>query len=592
MTVQDVLLHYERRFSEAQAGIAQARLHSASAVYVLAIATAFLLILGVYAIRNQISLWWPSASVPVAAVSARFYRKRRQAALAMARVKRLCEHAIERVHGKWIGDGVSGDEFDHPDHPFARDLDIFGRGSLFELLCTVRSGVGKRGLAGYLTNLPRPDETLARQRAVAELRHQTALREKIALLGSFEFSDSNPATFDEWLDAPPVAFHPALRVAIFISSLLLASLFLACFAGPLTWIQAMPWIAPLIAFHCTAGGMLRGRVVPMIDAARSVAVETALLREGLGLLEEQRFESAKLLNLSNKSGGASQSLRKLERLLNALSERRKEWFYYPFLFLMIGTQLCMAMEQWRTHNRSALRAWLDAWAEFEALNALACYAYENPDATTPELCESELRFSAHALAHPLLPREAAVPNDIDLNDESRFYIVSGSNMSGKSTLLRAIGLNLVLARVGAPVRAAAFRVSSLAVCASISIVDSLLNGKSKFMAEIDRIRRAIDLSAQQPVLFLIDEILSGTNSRDRRVASEAILRTLVDRGAIGALSTHDLALTEIAADLGGVNVNMGSRSNGGPLDFDYRLKPGVTTETNALAIARMAGVPI
>jgi DNA mismatch repair ATPase MutS len=168
-------------------------------------------------------------------------------------------------------------------------------------------------------------------------------------------------------------------------------------------------------------------------------------------------------------------------------------------------------------------------------------------------------------------------------------------MSGKSTFLRAIGLNAVLAFAGAPVRAHALRLSGLSIVASMSLVDSLLNGKSKFMAEVDRLRQAIESAAQdRPVLFLVDEIFSGTNSRDRRIAAESVVRTLVNRGAIGALSTHDLALTEIASTEGmcGVNVHMGSRDERDPMDFDYRLKPGITQEANALAIARMAGVPV
>lgn len=224
------------------------------------------------------------------------------------------------------------------------------------------------------------------------------------------------------------------------------------------------------------------------------------------------------------------------------------------------------------------------------LNSLAAYGYENPENAFPELDDKPASFEARELGHPLLPRSSCVRNDIHLTGVSRFYIVSGSNMSGKSTLLRAIGLNAVLAFAGAPVRASALRLSGLSIFASLSIVDSLLNGKSKFLAEVDRLRQAIESDdPNRPVLFLVDEIFGGTNSRDRRIAAEAVVRTLVNRGAIGALSTHDLALTEMA---GAVNVHMGSRSGTDPMDFDYLLKPGVTKESNALAIARLAGVPV
>jgi DNA mismatch repair ATPase MutS len=255
-----------------------------------------------------------------------------------------------------------------------------------------------------------------------------------------------------------------------------------------------------------------------------------------------------------------------------------------------GTQLCMAVERWQRNHGPALRTWLEAWAEFEALNALAAYAYENPENCFPELTDGPAYLEANDLGHPLLPRGSCVTNNVELTPQSPFYIVSGSNMSGKSTLLRAMGLNAVLAFAGAPVRARAVRLSGLSIFASLSIVDSLLNGKSKFLAEVDRLRQAIESDVPgRPVLFLVDEILAGTNSRDRRIAAEAVVRTLVTQGAIGALSTHDLALTEIP---GAVNVHMGSRTDGDPMDFDYRLKPGVTTESNALAIARMAGVPV
>jgi DNA mismatch repair ATPase MutS len=241
-----------------------------------------------------------------------------------------------------------------------------------------------------------------------------------------------------------------------------------------------------------------------------------------------------------------------------------------------------------------MKVWLRSWAEFEALNSLAAYTHENPENGFPEVTQGDANFEAQDLGHPLLQRADCVVNDVELNRKTRFYVISGSNMSGKSTLLRAIGVNAVLASAGAPVRASALRMSRLSVCASMSVVDSLMNAKSRFLAEVDRLRQTIDAATNRPVLFLVDEIFSGTNSRDRRIAAEAVLRTLVDRGAIGALSTHDLALAEIPAEAEqvGINVHMGARDGGGPMDFDYRLKTGVTTESNALAIARMAGVPV
>ncbi len=380
-----------------------------------------------------------------------------------------------------------------------------------------------------------------------------------------------------------------------VTSSIVGILLLAGISAAFPWSSIAPWIAPLLLFHAVVGLAFRRRVNRMVERLRPVSFETRVLREGLELMERTQWESDKLNQLASRVQKASASVRKLQRLLNALNERNKEWFYYPSLTLLLGTQLCMAVEHWRDEHGAALKTWLDAWGEFEALNALAGYAQENPANTFPEFLEGdEARFEAQALGHPLLPEEVCVANDVSFNARSRFYVISGSNMSGKSTLLRAMGLNAVLAAAGASVRARALRLSRLSVCASLSVVDSLLQGKSKFLAEVDRLRQTITTAEGASVLFLIDEILSGTNSPDRRLATEAVVRTLIERGAIGALSTHDLALGEIAesAGLHGVNVHMGSRDGSDPLDFDYRLKPGVTRESNALAIARMAGVPV
>jgi hypothetical protein len=379
------------------------------------------------------------------------------------------------------------------------------------------------------------------------------------------------------------------------TSALLAGIVVTGLLGIIPWANVAIWISPLIVLHTAFGLFFRRRVNGMLGWLRPVSAETRLLREGLALLEGQQFGSLKLRRLAEQVRSGAATIRKLERLLNALDQRDKDWFYGPSRVLLVGTQLCMAIENWRREHGDALKIWVQSWAEFEVVNALAAYGYENPDNTFPEFSDGRACFEANDLGHPLLPHASCVVNDVALSREFPFYVISGSNMSGKSTLLRAIGLNVVLAFAGAPVRARKLQLSGLSMFASISILDSLLNGKSKFMAEVDRLRQAIETAVEdRSVLFLVDEIFSGTNSRDRRIAAEAVVRALVNRGAIGALSTHDLALTEIATSEGmyGVNMHMGSRDERDPMDFDYRLKPGVTQEANALAIARMAGVPV
>jgi MutS domain V len=591
VTIQDVVAQYEGRILELQSAIAQLRWPHALAAGVLAIALGLFLLLSLYAFRGQLSFLWASLPILAAAASARRLRKFRRSQSRLWRLKRFYERALQRLNGSWARSGFTGEEFNPPEHVYTADLGVFGEGSLFELLCIARTSIGRRGLANYLLNAPAVNETLLRQEAVRELRGRTDLREKVATLGEFEFLESQPATFDDWLNSAPLSFPGALPPIAAVTSALLAGIVVAGLLGVMPWASVAIWILPLAAFHSAVGLIFRSRVNSMADGLRPLSLETRVLREGLQLLEAEQFQSAKLRQISEQVRNGSRSIQKLERLLRALELRNKDvWFYGPSLALLAGTQLCMAVEHWRRKHGESLRAWLAGWAEFEALNALAAYGYENPDHTFPELAENEACFAALDLGHPLLPQASCVANDIQLSHESPFYIVSGSNMSGKSTLLRAIGLNAVLAFAGAPVRARALRLSGLSIFASLSIVDSLLNGKSKFLAEVDRLRQAIQSAVpNRPVLFLVDEIFSGTNSRDRRIAAEAVVRTLVQRGAIGALSTHDLALTEIA---GAVNVHMGSRAEGDPMDFDYRLKPGVTTESNALAIARLAGVPV
>jgi DNA mismatch repair ATPase MutS len=343
-------------------------------------------------------------------------------------------------------------------------------------------------------------------------------------------------------------------------------------------------------------GYFRKRTTELNQASSRIGMEVCVVREGIELISALTFHSAKLLEIQTtlSESNAASALRLLERLTNSIAECDKPYFDLPSQALIVRTQLCFAIEEWKSRHAEHLTRWLDAWAEFEVLAALSGYASEHPVDAFPQFQERRPTFVAHDLGHPLIPSQSCVRNHVSLDSSNRFYLISGSNMAGKSTLLRAIGLNAILAQCGAPVRAASLTLTKLEVFASLSLVDSLQDGRSKFLAEVDRVRQALERARSAPVLFLIDEILSGTNSKDRRLASESILRALLENGAIGALSTHDLALTEIAELDGfiGSNVHMGSRSKDDPMDFDYLLKPGVTTETNARAIVAMMGIPI
>lgn len=595
MLIDGVLLSYQDRLQQLQAGLAQLQSRQFVTALLLGLSLALFLALAFATASRR----YAPLPLPVAAVCFRRRKRQLAARLTLARLREFYTRGIARLENRWAGEGDSGEEYLAEGHVYARDLNLFGRGSLFERLSIARTEIGRRKLASYLQDQNRSAaEAAARQSAVRELSGVTALREQTATLG-LDFQQSSSATFSEWLERAPVHFASWMRWLALLFSLSALAMLLAAWFVPLPLLAQIA--VPLLACQATFGWTLRRHVIAVIENSRVVLVEIGLIRAGLTLLTRQNFQSPKLRGLVETivAGNACRELRRLERYLNILNERNKEWFYGPSLLFLVGSQCALGVEAWRIRNGSALSLWIDAWGEFEALNALACYAHENPDDVFPEFETSggAAVFDAEGLGHPLLPAGVCVRNDVRLDRaNTQVLIISGSNMAGKSTLLRSVGVASVLAAAGAPVRAQRLKLSLFSTCASLSIQDAIGEGKSKFLAEVERLREAIRLARDQaPSLFLIDEIFSGTNSRDRRIAAEAVVRTLTEAGAVGAISTHDLALTEIAdlEGIRGVNVHMGSRAGSSdPLDFDYLLKPGITRETNALAIARLAGVPV
>ncbi len=263
--------------------------------------------------------------------------------------------------------------------------------------------------------------------------------------------------------------------------------------------------------------------------------------------------------------------------------------------LMYSVQVAFAAERWRHEHGQAVRRWLHAVGEIEALLSLATYSYEHPGDPFPEFTNEAASIEAEQIGHPLIADARCVRNHVTIASDTRVLLVSGSNMSGKSTLMRAIGINTVLAMAGGAVRAQNMRLSPLSVAASIRINDSLQEGSSRFYAEITRLRQIFDLAdGPVPLLFLLDEVLQGTNSSDRRIGAEGIVRALVDRGAIGLVSTHDLALTEIGAALNGRlrNVHFQDEIENGRMKFDYKLREGIVTKSNGLELMRSIGLKV
>ncbi len=427
-----------------------------------------------------------------------------------------------------------------------------------------------------------------------ELAPQAQLREWLALAGAYAFHECDPNTLRNWLRAPGFKAGMIPRVFLFLSSVCVLVLGILALVGFLPWHFVFPYLLPPLVAQSLFGLAFMQRVRPVLNRIATLAGEITVLKDGLALMSRHRFASEKLIGLAASiSPEAVSQMKALQRLAVACEQRRKDVIFQFSLFLCFGTQLALAIECWRARYGAELAVWLTVFAEFDALNAIACYTHEHPDYTFPEFVEDAVLFHAENLGDPLLPIHACVLNHLHLDRELAFCLVSGSNMAGKSTWLRAVGLAAVLAAAGAPLRATRARMSLFSVCASISIVDSLVAGKSKFLAEVERLRITIHTALHQPpVLFLIDEILSGTNSADRREVAESVLDVLVSAGAVGLLSTHDSTLVSLAEPprLHGRNVHMGNETSDDPLEFDYLIKPGPVRQTNALAISRMVGI--
>ncbi len=538
--------------------------------------------------------------------------------------------ALARATHAWVGKGATGARFASPHHPYADDLDLFGDGSLFQRISLARTGVGEETLARWLREPAEREEIALRQDAVRELSARIDLRETIALAGEEAHAGVESTRLIRWATAPPVRFTAAERAltraaAVFAGAALIGAL-PSIFAAEGAAASRLPiWIlGGAIAVVAIVSIGLRARVGRIVAGVEDAGVDLELVGSLLALIERERFASRRLAQLSRSLAidgePPSRRIARLRRLLVLLDSRRNQ-FFLPFAALVLwAPQLAFSIERWRQDSGKQIEDWITAVGELEALSSFAAFAFENPDYAFPSVtaafsvprspfsaagtevvaAENEERrtengplFRARQLGHPLIHPDRLVRNDVALGAEPALLLVSGSNMSGKSTLLRSVGVAAVLAAAGAPVCAAALEISPLRVGASIRIHDSLQEGASRFWAEIKRLQDLGELArGETPLLFLLDEILAGTNSHDRRVGAEAVLRRFLEKGAIGLVTTHDLALAEVAASLAprARNVHFEDRLENGVMVFDYRMRDGVVARSNALALMKTLGL--
>jgi hypothetical protein len=436
-----------------------------------------------------------------------------------------------------------------------------------------------------------PQEIVARQGAIKELSPKVDLRERLGFLSAEAQTWIPTDSLISWARQPRILNSNPVRVVAFCLPWLSLVLLIA---------RQWPWCLSALAIQYALAQFYKRRVQ---NATRTVGVvqhDLKCVADMFECLEAGNFNSARLRPMDgHQCGGlcASEAIQRLATLYSWIASRGNPVIVAISGWFLLETQVAFAVEAWRARFGMMMEPWLRRLGEIEALSSLAGYAFEHPTDSFPELlpASAPAQIQGEGLKHPLMVEARCVGNDVWIGPDRRLIVVSGSNMSGKSTYLRTLGVNLALALAGAPVRARKFRMTHLRVGASIRTVDSLHEGISRFYAEIIRLGQIVKLAGKgTPLVFLLDEILGGTNSHDRRIGAGCVARNLVERGALGLITTHDLALAQIAEEIQppGANYHFEDEIFNGKMSFDYRLRPGVVQKSNALELMRSVGLDV
>ena len=493
------------------------------------------------------------------------------------------------------------EDVDLTHHPYSVDLDLFGHASLYQWLGPAATPFGARMLALSLLTPADPSEIAARQQGIAELSHAADWREQFAVLGILTGA-ARKAEIDallRWAEGndPLGRYAVAVRVAVYSITVGIAALAALHAAGLIT---VALWLIPIL-------------IGVILSFALAKPVTTAFDRAGGGQRALRRYaslfahaeaaprESARLKDIHERMSAegrvASECMRRLNRILGFADLRRGAAIFHFIIHAatLWDFHVLFALERWRRSTGAHVRAWLEALGDLDALAVFGGAKHDHPAWCTAVIVPEPV-LTASSLGHPLLSEERRVANDVIVGPPGTLLLVTGSNMSGKSTLLRAIGLNAVLAQAGAAVCARSFSTPPVDLQTSIRVQDSLELGLSYFMAALARLKGVVDAAEHERegrvLLYLLDEILQGTNSAERAIAVRSVARHLLEAGAIGAMTTHDLTLgseepLKTAATLVHFTETVDS---GGVMRFDYRLRPGLATSRNALRLMEMIGI--
>ena len=477
---------------------------------------------------------------------------------------------------------------------FADCLHCWPGSRLFELLSVARTRMGEDTLAHWLLSPAAPAEIRDRQASVVDLRERLDLREEMAVLGEDSRVGVNSESLLAWAESPnQLSQFWLLSVGLLLPALAIAAALVWHYKG-----FATPFVL-VVLVEAGVAYLVKRALSDAIYGTESAFRDLKLFAALLIRIERQEFAAPALKELGRRLSShtlpASATLARLARVIDFADARNNPILRLLDVPLLYSLHVALAAERWRGTHGKVIRQWVDALGEFEALSSLAAYSSEHPADPCPEFIDGPAAFIATELGHPLIPASKCVRNSVSIKGPTRVFLVSGSNMSGKSTLLRTVGINTVLAMAGAPVRARSLRLTPLQVGASIRVNDSLHEGSSRFYAEITRLREIYALLDRGPaLLFLLDELLQGTNSKDRLTGAEGIVRAFVAAGAIGLVSTHDLALTDIGGLPAGTlrNVHFQDDLSDGQMRFDFTLREGIVTKSNGIELMRAIGLKV
>lgn len=510
---------------------------------------------------------------------------------------RINENEIRSAGGDYY-DFETGAEYITKEHPYSDDLDIFGRASLFQYISRAPSGPGSSRLADYLKAPASIEDIFKRQAAVKELSSKVAWIQDLQAFGmKNKITFSAIGRLQDWMKEPPVfsGFRPWkwMRYALPALILSIVALFIFDKAGESLLYTGLLVFA-VIAYQ------VNKYVAPVHQKLSKVAGELSTLTHTIKAIELQNFESPLLKELQSvflrQDQQASNDIRNIKKILDKLDLRYNLVLSLPLnLLLLWNLQQILDLEEWKKNLQHDFEAWFDAMAHFEALYSLGILYFNQPRWVFPEVRPEYFSIEGKEIGHPLIPEKKRVSNYIDLPSRGRLMLVTGSNMAGKSTYLRSIGVNTVLALAGAPVCAREFRVSHVQLISSMRIADNLEESTSTFYAELKKLKSIIEkVNAGEAVFILLDEILRGTNSLDRHTGSKALIRQLIRHESAAIIATHDLELAKLEEEHPGhiSNYHFDVQVSNDELYFDYRLRPGVCNSLNASILMKKIGIDL